>query len=232
MALPPVKLLRPNALQIDADTLCVLEVNIPITLPHQLDPSLPAPPYHNRDGGLPAEDFRDFNAMPLARALLAQVVSRMSGSEYTGAIVDVDDARRAIRATAPDDSDLHGPFDFLLVASWECDAVTDKRTFDFPTGRWTDQYGKEGHGNIHGFMEVPDLDWIEVYHAFKYYLVRGPWEPGPLEEMNPRILRFDVVEGSSGSEDELVFEVREYTEVMRTRCVNNMVVMALRAAPS
>ncbi|KAK3301709.1 uncharacterized protein B0T15DRAFT_577978 [Chaetomium strumarium] len=220
MALPPVKLLRPNALQIDANTPCVLEVNIPITLPHRLDPPLPAPPYHNRDGGgLPAEDFRDFNAMPLARALLAQVVSRMFGSEYTGAIVDFRPRAR--------------PFDFLLVASWECDAVTDKTSFDFPAGRWIDMYGKEGHGTIHAFMEVPDLDWIEVYHAFKYYLVRGPWEPGMLEEMNPRVLRFDVVEGSGGSsEDEIVFEVREYTEVMRTRCVNNMAVIALRAALS
>ncbi|KAL2259233.1 hypothetical protein VTK26DRAFT_7169 [Humicola hyalothermophila] len=227
MAAPPVKLLRPSGLQIDADTPCILEVNIPITLPHQLDPSLPAPPYHNRDGGLPAEDFRDFNAMPLARALLAQVVSRMFGSEYTGAIVHVDAHRGA---TAPGSD--HGPLDLLLVASWECDVVTDKKSFDFPAGRWTDQYGKEGHGTIHAFMEVPDLDWIEVYHAFKYYLVRGPWEPGTLEEINPRMLRFDVVEGSGGSEDEIVFEVREYTEVMRTRCVNNMVVTALRAALS
>ncbi|KAK4040388.1 hypothetical protein C8A01DRAFT_35622 [Parachaetomium inaequale] len=46
MALPLTRLLRPSAMKIDADTPCVLEMHIPIDLPHRLDPSLPAPPYH------------------------------------------------------------------------------------------------------------------------------------------------------------------------------------------
>ncbi|KAH6621005.1 hypothetical protein B0J18DRAFT_431254 [Chaetomium sp. MPI-SDFR-AT-0129] len=226
MALPPFKLLRPEGLQIGADAPCILEVNIPITLPHQLDPSLPAPPYHNWDGGLLAEDFRDVNSMPLARALLTQVVLRMFGSEYTGALVHVD-TRRGIAADS-----AHEPFDFLLVLSWDNDAVTDKTSFDLSAGRWTDQYGKEKQGTIHAFMEVPDMDWIEVYHSFRYYLVRGPWGPGALEAMTPRMFRFDVVKGSGGSEDEVVFQVREYTEHTRTHRINHDVIFSLKSALS
>lgn len=45
MACPPVRLLRPCALQVETTTPCILEVNIPIPLPYRLDPALPAPPY-------------------------------------------------------------------------------------------------------------------------------------------------------------------------------------------
>ncbi|KAK3307615.1 uncharacterized protein B0T15DRAFT_484683 [Chaetomium strumarium] len=70
MAAHTVKLLRPSALQLDANTPCVLEIHMPMTLPHRLDPSLPAPPYHA--GTITAEDFRDDHAMPLLRGLMAR----------------------------------------------------------------------------------------------------------------------------------------------------------------
>lgn len=223
MVLPPVKLLRRNGIQIDADTPCILEVNIPITLPHQLEPSLPASPYHNRAGGLLAEDFRNINAMPVARALLGEIVSGMFGPGYTGALVYVD-TRRGIAH----DSD-HDPFDFLLALSWDNDAVTDKTSFDLSAGHWTTVDGKEKHGTIHAFMEVPDMDWIEVYHSIKYYLIRGPWEPEKLKELTPRMLQFDFVK--EGGSDGIVFKVWEYKDYTRILMVYE-VVFSLKCALS
>lgn len=56
--LPPIRLARPDGFRIDADTPCVLEMQLPIPLPHRLDPSLPAPPYHNDT--IDPYVFRDF----------------------------------------------------------------------------------------------------------------------------------------------------------------------------
>jgi hypothetical protein len=83
---------------------------------------------------------------------------------------------------------------------------------------------------------VPDLAWVEVYKPFRYYLVRGVGEVERLEEVNPRVLRFDVVEGAQGGADGevegVVFGVREYTEGMRRRCVHNEVVRAIKVVLS
>ncbi len=212
-----VRLIRPSALQMGVDTPCVLEVNIPITLPHRLDPSLPAPPYYNQNDALPAEDFRDFHAMPLARALMAQIASLMFGPEYPGTILEADTPR------APATSESG---DLQLLTAWECNAITDKENgFDFAAGYWKDTHGAEGHSAIHAYKDV--FDRIEVYHAFKFYLVRGIQEPDRLREINPRVVRFDVVEASGeelvGSDREVVFEVKEYSEAMRSRYVNIMV---------
>ncbi|KAK4139829.1 uncharacterized protein C8A04DRAFT_32660 [Dichotomopilus funicola] len=84
MTLPPVKLLRPDGLQIDADTPCILEVNIPITLPHQLDPSLPAPPYHNRDGG--PEDEIVFEVRESSGFLTTRYIKHMVADRLRGAL--------------------------------------------------------------------------------------------------------------------------------------------------
>ncbi|KAL2020070.1 hypothetical protein VTK56DRAFT_8874 [Thermocarpiscus australiensis] len=187
--LPPITLLRPSALLIPSTAPLILEINIPIPLPHHLDPSLPPPPYHNRPGGLPAEFFRDDHAFPLTRALLTKIISHLLGPTYPGALLDVADPRTTTCIPGP--GDLVGlsdsKFDFLLVASWECDAVTDKKDFDFEGGWWRDQYGVEHRRVVQGFIEVPGIEWIEVYNAFRYYLVRGVWEVERLEEVDPRV---------------------------------------------
>ncbi|KAL2192858.1 hypothetical protein P885DRAFT_16412, partial [Corynascus similis CBS 632.67] len=187
MAVPLLRIIRPIALQIDADEPCVLEVHFPITLPHRLDPSIPAPPYHNRDGGLPAEIVRDFYGTPLARALAATIVSHLFGPGYPGAILPI---TRAVCANPA------GPeprrYDYQLAPAWDCNAVTDGVSFDLERGYWKDMHGEEGHGPIHAFTQALDFGWIEVYHAFKYYLVRGVKEPDRLIAINPRALRFDV----------------------------------------
>ncbi|KAK4152930.1 hypothetical protein C8A00DRAFT_34327 [Chaetomidium leptoderma] len=161
-------------------------------------------------------------------------VGRLFGPEYyPGAIVETSAHGAALLG---DPGDEPGGGDFQLVTSWECNAVTDKATgFDFAAGYWRDMHGAEGRDTpIHAFMEALDFDWVEVYYAFKYYLVRGAWELERLREINPRVLRFDVVEGSGhgGSEQEVVFEVREYTEFMRRCYFNWQVQQTIEAARS
>ncbi len=53
----------------------------------------------------------------------------------------------------------------------------------------------------------------------KFYLVRGVEEPEALTALNPRVLRFDVVEEEVEEEEAgvVVFGVREYTEDTRGR---------------
>ncbi|KAK4244091.1 hypothetical protein C7999DRAFT_35544 [Corynascus novoguineensis] len=187
-AVAPVRLILPIALQIDADEPCVLEVHFPITLPHRLGPSVPAPPYHNRDGGLPAEIVRGFYGTPLAQELAAEIVSYLFGPGYRGAILPI---TRAV-CTNPAGPEP-GPYDFQLAPAWDCNAVTDGVSFDLEGGYWKDMHGEEGHGPIHAFMQALDFDWIEIYHAFKYYPVRGVKEPDRLMVINPRALRFGIV---------------------------------------
>ncbi|KAK3291669.1 uncharacterized protein B0H64DRAFT_446311 [Chaetomium fimeti] len=71
MALQPVRLLRPSALKIDADTPCVLEMHVPFAVPSSLDPSLPAPPYH--PGNVTGDDLLDLHAMPVLRRPMAEI---------------------------------------------------------------------------------------------------------------------------------------------------------------
>ncbi len=84
-----------------------------------------------------------------------------------------------------------------------------------------DIHGNEGHGPIHARREAEDFDWIEMYHAFKYYLVRWRGAPERLGEVNVRVLGLEVVEG--GGEGEVVLRVSGYTEAAR-RWVNYDVV--------
>ncbi len=51
-----------------------------------------------------------------------------------------------------------------------------------------------------------------MLHAIKLYLVRGVEEHEALKKLNPRVLRFDVVEEKKEEEGAVVFEVKEYTE--------------------
>jgi hypothetical protein len=151
--IPPITLLRPSALLIPSTGPPILEINLPIPLPRHLDPSLPPPPYHNRRGGLPAEFFRDDHAFPLTRALLSKIISHLFGPAYPGALLEVADPGTTIRVPGQGDLGLKqsdSKFDFHLVASWECDAVTNKEEFDFVGGWWRDQYGVEHQGVIQG----------------------------------------------------------------------------------
>ncbi|AEO56425.1 hypothetical protein MYCTH_2301343 [Thermothelomyces thermophilus ATCC 42464] len=183
MAAHTVKLLRPSALQLDANTPCVLEIHMPMTLPHRLDPSLPAPPYHA--GTITAEDFRDDHAMPLLRGLMAQIAAHMLGPEYAAATL-------AAQTTAKDDNIV-----LRLLDTWDGNAVTDRAGFDFAAGYWRDMHGKEGHGTIYAYEDMGDR--IEVIHGFKFHLVCGIREAERLRKMNPRVVRFDVEEdGGSG----------------------------------
>ncbi len=223
----PITLLRPDALQLNAEEPCVLEVHFPIPLPHQLDPSLPAPPYHNHDSGLSVESFCNDHAMPLLRSLMAQIVAGMFGPGYPGTILEADSA---LPATSTLD-------DLQLIMDFDFDSVTDKENgFDFEAGYWKDIHGREIRGTIHAFADV--FDKISVLHAFKFYLVRGVRQAEEITEMNPRVIRFDLVHEGSGEVpaaagegkldgSELVFEVKEYTEEMRRSCVNPVVAWSM-----
>jgi hypothetical protein len=163
--------------------------------------------------------------MPLLRTLMTQVVAGMFGPDYPGTILDAD-------APRPSTSKLS---DLQLVTEWECSAVTDKENgFDFGAGYWKDRHGREGRGTIFVFEDV--FDQIEVFHAFKFYLVRGVGDAEGLREMNPRVIRFDIVEEERREnpaeerkleDSELVFEVKEYTETRRSRCINPVVAWAM-----
>ncbi|KAK4152336.1 hypothetical protein C8A00DRAFT_16342, partial [Chaetomidium leptoderma] len=168
-----------------------------------------------------ANDFRDDYAMPLLRVLMAQIVAAMFGPDYRGTILDADSPRPATSTLS----------DLQLITEWDCDGVTDKKNgFDFEAGYWKDRHGREGRGTIYAFDDV--FDQIDLLHAFKFYLVRGVGEAEKLTEMNPRVIRFDIVQEGSGEEltaagdgedSELVFGAKEYTEVMRRRCINPII---------
>ena len=128
MEVARVKFILPSVLQINVNMPCVLEVGLPITLPHCLDPSLPAPPYNNQNGALPVEDLRDFYALPLARGLMAQIVSHMFGPEYPGTILEADTPR------APATHESSG---FQLLTAWNLTwwKPVVKGQWDRPGGR-------------------------------------------------------------------------------------------------
>ncbi|KAL2140149.1 hypothetical protein VTI28DRAFT_4198 [Corynascus sepedonium] len=212
MALPPVRLVRPSALQIDADTPCILEMHIPITLPHQLDPSVPAPPYHL--GILGGEDLLNLYAMPVLRRLMAEIVSRLFGPEHAA------DALRASNWAVPTPGARHlrfiGDFDSSLV-------VDRENGFNLAAGYYKDQYGDEGRGPIDAYEEELG-GHIVILHGFVLYLVRGVRDARKLVEINPRVLRFDLVgkgEGRGALGHELLFGVKEYTETFRRRFVHD-----------
>jgi hypothetical protein len=102
-----------------------------------------------------------------------------------------------------------------LFATREASAVFDKNDFDFEAGYWKDKHGEEHRGSIKAFEEV--WDRIIIYHAFVLQLVCGAGDAESWRQMNPRVLRLDVVSPKDGemtgdSEKVVVFEVREYTE--------------------
>ncbi|KAK4148410.1 hypothetical protein C8A00DRAFT_39026 [Chaetomidium leptoderma] len=212
MALPPVRLLRPSALKIDADTPCVLEMHVPVAVPYRLDSSLPAPPYY--PGGVTDEDLLDLHAMPVLRRLMAEIVSHMFGPEHAAAALEA--PTRAIPTP--------GAPKLRLVAEFDASTVADKENgFDLAAGYWKDTYGIEHHGSIDAYEEDPLSGEIVILQAFMVSLVRGVRDAKQLMEVNPRALRFNLVgerEGSGALGDELVFEVGEYTEDFRKRYIN------------
>ncbi len=210
MALPPVQLLCPSALKIDADTPCVLEMHVPVAVPHSLDPSLPAPPYHNVNG----EDLLDLYALPVLRRLMAGIVSHMFGSEHAAAALEA--TTRAIPTL--------GASNLRLMAEFDVSAVANKENgLDIAAGYWKDTRGTEHHASIDAYEEDPLSGEIVILEGFMVSFVRGVRDARQLMEVNPRAFRFDLVGGRGGSRtqgDELVFEVGEYTEGFRTCYVN------------
>lgn len=206
MALPPVQLVRPSALQIDADTPCVLEMHIPIALPHQLDPSVPAPPYHL--GTVGSEAVLSSQARPVLRRLMAEIVSRLFGPEHAA------DALEASDQAPPTPGARH----LRLISDFDSSLVVDRENgFNLAAGYYKDQYGKEGHGPIDAYVEEIKGQ-IVILHEFVMHLVRWVRDARELVEMNPRVLRFDLVgegEGRGALGHELVFGVKEYTEAAR-----------------
>lgn len=87
MALPPIRLVHTNALKTEATTPCVLEMHVPITLPHRLGPSLRAPPY-NPDS-VTRDDLLEGHTFPVLRRLMAALVSHMLGPEDGAAVLKV-----------------------------------------------------------------------------------------------------------------------------------------------
>ncbi|KAK4246602.1 hypothetical protein C7999DRAFT_33034 [Corynascus novoguineensis] len=212
MALPPVRLLRPSALKIDADTPCVLEMYVPVAIPHSLDPSLPAPPYH--PGNVTGDDLLDPHAMPVLRRLMADIVSHMFGPDHAAAALE------APTQAMP----TPGAPKLRLTAEFDASAVADKENdFDLAAGYWKDDRGIEHHASIDAYEEDPLSGEIVILQGFIVSLVRGIRDAKQLLEVNPRALRFNLVVGRAGSEalgDELVFEVSEYTEGFRKLYIN------------
>ena len=223
LTLPPVRLVRPSALQIDADTPCVLEMHIPITLPHQLDPSVPALPYHL--GIVGSEAVLSLHALPVLRRLIAEIVSRLFGPEHAA------DALKASDQAPPTPGARH----LRLVSDFDSNLVIDRENgFDLAAGYYKDQCGVEGHGPIDAYHEELE-GHIVILHGFVLSLVRGVRDARKLVEINPRVLRFDLVgegEGRGALGHELVFDVKEYTETFRRRYVNEDLVIAMENGDS
>ncbi|KAL2193867.1 hypothetical protein P885DRAFT_80875 [Corynascus similis CBS 632.67] len=214
MALPPVRLLRPSALKIDADTPCVLEMYVPVTISHSLDPSLPAPPYY--PGNVTGDDLLDPHAMPVLRRLMAGIVSHMFGLDHAAAALEA--PTRALPTP--------GAPKLRLMATFDASAVADKENnFDLAAGYWKDDRGIEHHASIDAYEEDPQSGEIVIFRRFIVSLVRGVRDAKQLLDINPRALRFNFVGGGAGSEalgDELVFEDKEYTEGLQNLYINKM----------
>jgi hypothetical protein len=219
MALPPVRLLRPSALKIDIDAPCVLEMHVPVKVPHRLDPSLPAPPYHL--DSVTSDELLYVHAMPVLRRLMAGVVSQMFGPEH---------AVTALEAPIQASPDPVAP-KLRLLAEFDASDVADKEGgFDLAAGYWKDSRGIEHRESIDAYEEDPLSGEIVILQGFMISLVRGVRDSKQLREMNPRALRFKFVEGREGGGvlgDELVFEVGEYTEYFRQHYINTSLTMKI-----
>ncbi|KAK4097871.1 hypothetical protein N658DRAFT_478118 [Parathielavia hyrcaniae] len=149
---------------------------------HHLDPSLLAPPYH--DGTVPPHDFRDFHALPVFRHLLAQVLSQF----YAAAVPNLEF-----------EVQTHSTDPFRMVATWDGDGVFNKvNGFDLEVGYWVNHNGKECHGTIHAFDDV--FDRFITYQGYVLYLVCGTGEAKEWKEVQPRVVRLDVVEQHDGGD--------------------------------
>ncbi len=209
MDLPHVRLLRPPALKIDASTPCVLELNIPIRLPHKLDPSITVPPYH--PGTTTADDLLDFQALPVLRRLMAAAVMDLFGAEHAAATLE------AHQRDTPS-----AGFPLRLFHQVEA-TVHEANDVDVVTGYFKDYFGGDQHGPIEAYEEYPEEGRIAIIHSFTLNLVRGVTGGKELEEMNPRALVLHVVEEGDSSavvRDEVVFRVREYTKDARKHWVS------------
>jgi hypothetical protein len=219
MALPPVRLLRPSALKIDADAPCVLEMHVPVTVPHRLDPSLPAPPY--RLDSVTSDELLYLHAMPVLRRLMAGIASQMLGPEH--AVTSLEAPIQAI--PNPVAAKLR------LLAEFDASDVANKEDgFDLATGCWKDSRGIEHRESIDAYEEDPLSGEIVILQGFMISLVRGVRDAKQLKEMNPRAFRFDFVEEEEGGgvlADELVFEVGEYTEYFRQHYINTSLMMEI-----
>ena len=186
MAPPPVRLLRPSWLKIDADAPCVLEMHIPMALPHRLDPSVPAPPYH--PGMVTADDLVRLHVTPVLRRVMAAIVSCLFGPQHASAAL----AAPTWTASAP------GAPRRRFLVEYDVSAIVDRENgFDLVAGYWKDDQGVEGHGPIDCYEEEPEGDLL-ILHAFMVSLVCGVRDAKQLVEMNLRVLGFDFVGGEEG----------------------------------
>jgi hypothetical protein len=124
------------------------------------------------------------------------------------------------------------------LAEFDASDVADKEDgFDLAAGCWKDSRGIEHRESIDAYEEDQLSGEIVILQGFMISLVRGVRDAKELREMNPRALRFKLAEGEEGGgvlEDELVFEVAEYTESFRKLYINTsrtMEVGDLTAAP-
>ena len=213
-----VKLVRPSALQLSAHEPCVLEIHIPVTIPHRLNPSLPAPPYHA--GTVEPYGFRNHHGITVFRPLMAQILAHMLGLNSSSDPDYINAMSNLELEVATDSNDS-----FRLFATWKTDAVFDKANgFDFEAGYWKSRHGEEHRAIIHAFEDV--WDRIIIYQGYVLWLICGVGEAAGWREVNPRVVRFDVVEEANQDWDgrEIMFEAGEYTETARRR-VNSEVAM-------
>jgi hypothetical protein len=192
-------------------------MHVPVTVPHLVDPSLPAPPYH--PGNVTGEDLLELHAMPVLRRLMAEIVSQMFGPEHGAAALKAPDRAIPIQETNK----------LRLVAEFDASAVADKENgFDLAAGYWKDTHGTEHFEAIDAYEEDLLSGEIVVLQGFMVSLVRGIRDAKQLMEVNPRALCFNFV----GLGEELVFEVKEYTEYWRKVYTNMSLSLPMRIGDS
>ncbi|KAK4119610.1 hypothetical protein N657DRAFT_684253 [Parathielavia appendiculata] len=105
-------------------------MHILVTLPHRLNPSLPAPP--QQVSTVPPYDSRDHHALPVFRHLMTQVLPQLLGSSSSNSDK---------HAAAVPDLQFEVTTDSTEVSSIACYLgrrwVSDKaKGFDLETGDW------------------------------------------------------------------------------------------------
>lgn len=190
----PVKLHLPKwpvSFTVTPHTHCIFKVIIPLGVPRLIDTSLPAPPYIGIDA---TYNGIQILVRPTVRAILSGLLRELLGNDYPVC---------SVLGSDPDDdiSQSH-----RLSEGWDSKFIMSEADLDLKAGKWKDQFGQEGQGQIDAYVKNID-GHISLMFGFNYLLIQGPIPEG---DEDLRVIQFTAE--PTLSDGKVVFNTREYTE--------------------